>query len=106
GSGVAVITVSHSGSTVETVLATRLAKEAGAKIIGITRPRQTPLQRPRHVGRPTHPKEDRHRPQALSNPPAQRGAAHPPGSCRPSADPKGSVSKLQLSAQVIAEKRY
>jgi RpiR family carbohydrate utilization transcriptional regulator len=37
GPEVAVITISHSGSTVETVLATRFAKEAGAHTIGISR---------------------------------------------------------------------
>ena len=41
----AVITVSHSGSTIETVLATKLAREAGAHTIGIARLGKSPLER-------------------------------------------------------------
>lgn len=41
---VAVITISHSGSTIETVGATRLAKEAGAKTICVTNYGKSPIQ--------------------------------------------------------------
>src|SRR5262249_59062395 len=43
GPDVAVVTVSHSGSTHETVTATRLAKEAGAPPNFITKHRRPPL---------------------------------------------------------------
>jgi RpiR family transcriptional regulator, carbohydrate utilization regulator len=41
---VAVVTISHSGSTIETVEATRLAKAAGAKTICITNYGKSPIQ--------------------------------------------------------------
>jgi DNA-binding MurR/RpiR family transcriptional regulator len=41
---VAVVVISHSGSTVETVDAMRLAKEAGAKTICITNYGKSPIQ--------------------------------------------------------------
>ncbi len=44
GPDVAVLTVSHSGSTHETVTATRLAKEAGASTICITNFGKSPIQ--------------------------------------------------------------
>jgi DNA-binding MurR/RpiR family transcriptional regulator len=40
---VAVITISHSGSTIETLTATRLAKEAGATTIAVTNFGKSPL---------------------------------------------------------------
>jgi DNA-binding MurR/RpiR family transcriptional regulator len=66
GPEVAVITLSHSGSTVETVLATRLAKAAGAKTIGITRLGKSPLQRYCDVMLPTVANQTRYRPEAMS----------------------------------------
>ncbi len=44
GPDVAVLTISHSGATVETVTATRLAKEAGARTIVITNYARSPIQ--------------------------------------------------------------
>src|SRR5690606_18533765 len=43
GPNVAVLTISHSGSTVETLTATQLAKEAGATTIAITNFGKSPL---------------------------------------------------------------
>ncbi|HEY4077902.1 MAG TPA: MurR/RpiR family transcriptional regulator [Rhizomicrobium sp.] len=44
GPGVAVLTVSHSGATHETVMATKLAKAAGAKTVVITNHARSPIQ--------------------------------------------------------------
>src|SRR5690606_24474744 len=44
GPRVATLTISHSGSTHETLAATRLAKEAGAKTICITNYGKSPIQ--------------------------------------------------------------
>lgn len=44
GPDVAVLTISHSGATLETVTATRLAKEAGARTIVITNYARSPIQ--------------------------------------------------------------
>lgn len=106
GPDVTVITVSHSGSTVETVLATRLAKEAGAKVVGITRLGRSPLQRHCDVVLHTVAKETRYRPEAMSSRVAQLAIVDTLVSCCALADPAQSVAKLQLSARVIAEKRY
>ena len=106
GAEVAVVTVSHSGSTVETVLATRLAKEAGAKIIGITRLGKSQLQRYCDVVLHTVANETRYRPEAMSSRVAQLAIVDTLVSCCALANPKRAVANLQLSARVIAEKRY
>ena len=106
GPGASVVTISHSGSTVETVLATRLAKEAGAKIIGITRLGKSPLQRYCNVVLHTVANETRYRPEAMSSRVAQLAIVDTLVSCCALANPKRSIANLQLSARVIAEKRY
>lgn len=106
GAEVAVITVSHSGSTVETLLATRLAKEAGAQTIGITGFGKSPLQRYCDVVLHTVANETRYRPEAMSSRVAQLAIVDTLVSCCALADPEKSVARLQQSAQVIAEKRY
>jgi RpiR family transcriptional regulator, carbohydrate utilization regulator len=106
GPKVAVITVSHSGSTVETVLATRLAKKAGAKVIGITRLGKSPLQRYCDIVLHTVANETRYRPEAMSSRVAQLAIVDTLVSCCALADPRRSVSNLQRSARVIAEKRF
>jgi RpiR family carbohydrate utilization transcriptional regulator len=106
GPDVTVITVSHSGSTIETVLATRLAKEAGAKVVGVTRLGRSPLQRYCDVVLHTVANETRYRPEAMSSRVAQLAIVDTLVSCCALADPTQSVAKLQLSARVIAEKRY
>ena len=106
GPGVAVITVSHSGSTVETVLATRLAKESGAKTIGITRLGKAPLQRYCDVVIHTVANETKFRPEAMSSRVAQLAIIDTLVSCVALADSGRSVANLQRSAHVIAEKRY
>ena len=106
GPGASVVTISHSGSTVETVLATQLAKEAGAKIIGITRLGKSPLQRYCNVVLHTVANETRYRPQAMSSRVAQLAIVDTLVSCCALANPKRSIANLQLSARVIAEKRY
>jgi DNA-binding MurR/RpiR family transcriptional regulator len=106
GPGVAVITVSHSGSTVETVLATRLAKESGAKTIGITRLGKAPLQRYCDVVIHTVANETKFRPEAMSSRVAQLAIIDTLVSCCALADSARSVANLQRSAHAIAEKRY
>lgn len=103
---VAVITVSHSGSTTETVLATRLAKEAHALTIGITRLGKSPLQRYCDVVLHTVAKETRFRPEAMSSRVAQLAIIDTLVSCCALADADRSIANLQRSARVIAEKRY
>jgi len=105
-SEVATITVSHSGSTVETVLATRLAQEAGAKTIGITRLGKSPLARHCDVVLHTVANETRYRPEAMSSRVAQLAIIDTLVSCCALGSPEHSAEKLQLSARVLSEKRF
>jgi RpiR family carbohydrate utilization transcriptional regulator len=103
---VAVVTISHSGSTVETVLATRLAHQAGARTIGITRLGKAPLQRHCEVVLHTAANETKYRPEAMSSRVAQLAIVDTLVSCCALSDPKRSVANLELSARVLAEKRF
>lgn len=64
---VAVITISHSGATLETVAATRLAKEAGAKTIVITNFARSPVQAFAEVVLFTMARETRFRTEAMTS---------------------------------------
>ena len=105
-SGTAVVTVSHSGSTQETVLATELAKKAGARTIGITRMGKSPLARHCDVVLHTIANETRYRPEAMSSRVAQLAIIDTLVSCCALADAKRSIARLQLSARVLASKRF
>lgn len=105
-SSVAVVTISHSGSTVETVLSTRLAHEAGARTICITRLGKSPLQRYCDVVLHTAAEETKFRPEAMSSRIAQLAIIDVLVSGVALLNPKQSVSKIEKSMRVIAEKRY
>src|SRR5579871_1247437 len=64
---VATITVSHSGSTLETIEATKLAKEAGARTICITNFGKSPIQAYTDVVLHTMAKETRFRTEAMTS---------------------------------------
>ncbi len=64
---VTVLTVSHSGSTHETVASTRLAKEAGAKTICITNYGKSPIQNYADVVLYTMARETRFRTEAMTS---------------------------------------
>lgn len=105
-SGTAIVTISHSGSTRETVLATELAKEAGARTIGITRMGKSPLSRHCDIVLHTIANETRYRPEAMSSRVAQLAIIDTLVSCCALADARRSISRLQLSARVLAAKRF
>jgi RpiR family transcriptional regulator, carbohydrate utilization regulator len=67
GADVTVLTVSHSGSTHETVAATRLAKDAGAKTICITNYGKSPIQSYADVVLYTMARETRFRTEAMTS---------------------------------------
>lgn len=100
------ITISHSGSTVETVLAARVAKERGARTIGITRLGRSPLQRFCDVVLHTVANETKYRPEAMSSRVAQLAIIDVLVSAVALRDPGTSVENLERSARIIAEKRY
>lgn len=105
-SSTAVVTISHSGSTRETVLATRLAREAGARTIGITKLGKSPLARYCDIVLHTIANETLYRPEAMSSRVAQLALIDTLVSCCALADAKRSVAKLELSARIIAGKRF
>ncbi|MGY4303896.1 RpiR family carbohydrate utilization transcriptional regulator [Bradyrhizobium sp. USDA 4369] len=106
GPGVATVTVSHSGSTVETVLATRLAQAAGARTIGITRLGKSPLAAHCEVLLYTVANETRYRPEAMSSRVAQLAIIDTLVSCCALTDTERSVERLQHAARILSEKRY
>lgn len=71
GQGVATLTVSHSGSTHETLAATRLAKEAGATTISITSFGRPPIMRHSDIVLTTAARETRFRTEAMTRRMAQ-----------------------------------
>lgn len=64
---VAVLTISHSGATHETVAATRLAREAGAKTIVITNFARSPIQAYADIVLFTMARETRFRTEAMTS---------------------------------------
>ncbi len=106
GPDVATVTVSHSGSTVETVLATRLAQAAGARTIGITRLGKSPLAAHCEVLLYTVANETRYRPEAMSSRVAQLAIIDTLVSCCALTDTERSVDRLQHAARILSEKRY
>jgi RpiR family carbohydrate utilization transcriptional regulator len=63
----AIITISHSGSTLETLAATRIAKEAGAKVIVITGYKRSPIQKVADVVLQTLARETKFRTEAMTS---------------------------------------
>lgn len=106
GPEVATITISHSGSTVETVLATRLAREAGARTIGITRLGKSPLAAHCEVLLHTMANETRYRPEAMSSRVAQLAIIDTLVSCCALTDTARAVDRLERSARILSEKRF
>jgi RpiR family transcriptional regulator, carbohydrate utilization regulator len=106
GVDVTTITVSHSGSTMETVLATRLAKESGSRTVGITRLGKSPLSRYCDVVLHTVANETRFRPEAMSSRVAQLAIIDTLVSCCAIADPDTTIPQLERSARILSEKRY
>jgi DNA-binding MurR/RpiR family transcriptional regulator len=102
----AVVTISHSGSTTETVLATRLARQAGARTIGITRLAKSPLARHCEIVLHTVANETRYRPEAMSSRVAQLALIDTLVSCCALADAGRSIANLELSARILAGKRF
>lgn len=104
--GVAVLTVSHSGSTVETVAAMRLAKEAGAATICITNLGKSPVQAFTDVVLTTNARETQFRTEAMTSRIAQLCIVDALIACLALADYDHSVATIQQTFGVLSEKRY
>jgi DNA-binding MurR/RpiR family transcriptional regulator len=106
GPDVATLTISHSGSTYETVLATRLAKEAGAHTICVTNYGKSPIQPFADVLLYTMAHETRFRTEAMTSRLAQLAIIDTLIACLALADYDTSVATLKSTFDVLSLKRY
>ena len=83
-----------------------LAREAGARTIGITRMGKSPLARYCDIVLHTVANETRYRPEAMSSRVAQLALIDTLVSCCALGDARRSISRLELSARIIAAKRF
>lgn len=106
GPEVTVLTVSHSGSTVETVTAQRLAKEAGARTICITNLGKSPIQKHSDVILSTNARETKFRTEAMTSRIAQLCIVDALIACLALANHDEAVASIQHTFDVLSEKRY
>ncbi len=106
GPTVAVLTVSHSGSTHETVMATRLAKEAGARTICITNYGKSPMQAFSDIVLYTRARETNFRTEAMTSRIAQLAIVDALIACLALADYDDSVNTLCRAFDVLSIKRF
>jgi DNA-binding MurR/RpiR family transcriptional regulator len=102
---VAVITISHSGSTVETLTATRLAKEAGATTIAITNFGKSPLMVHTDIVLNTLARETQFRTEAMTSRIAQLAIIDALIACLALADYDRSVATIGKTFEVLSTKR-
>ncbi|WP_174254908.1 MurR/RpiR family transcriptional regulator [Acidisphaera sp. S103] len=103
---VAVITVSHSGSTHETVTATRLAHEAGARTICITNFGKSPIQAYADVVLYTMARETEFRTEAMTSRIAQLSIVDTLIACLAMANYDKAVETIRRTFEVLSVKRF
>ena len=103
---VTTITVSHSGSTQETIAATKLAKEAGARTICITNYGKSPIQAFADIVLYTMAKETQFRTEAMTSRIAQLGIADALIACLALSDYNKAVKTIRHTFDVLSIKRY
>jgi RpiR family carbohydrate utilization transcriptional regulator len=106
GPDVAVLTVSHSGSTHETVTATRLAKQAGATTICITNYGKSPLLAHTDIVLHTMARETQFRTEAMTSRIAQLAIVDALIACLALATYDRAVDTISRTFEVLADKRY
>jgi len=106
GPEVAVLTISHSGSTHETVTATRLAKEAGAHTICITNFGKSPIQAFSDVVLLTMARETQFRTEAMTSRLAQLAIIDVLIACLSLADYERAVKTIRHTFEILSLKRY
>lgn len=104
--GVAVLTVSHSGSTHETIASTRLAKQAGARTICITNYGKSPIQAHADVVLYTMAKETRFRTEAMASRIAQLGIIDALIACLALATYDKAIDTIKQTFDVLSIKRF
>jgi DNA-binding MurR/RpiR family transcriptional regulator len=103
---VAVLTVSHSGATHETVAATRLAKEAGACTICITNFGRSPIYRYADIVLETMARETQFRTEAMTSRIAQLAIVDTLIAALALASYDRSVDTIQRTFNVLSAKRF
>lgn len=103
---VAVLTISHSGATHETVAATRLAKEAGARTIVITNFARSPIQAYADVVLFTMARETRFRTEAMTSRIAQLCVVDALIAALALDDYDRSTETLRQTFEVLSIKRF
>lgn len=106
GPDVAVITISHSGSTHETVTATRLAKEAGATAICITNYGKSPLLAYADIVLHTMARETQFRTEAMTSRIAQLAIIDALIACLALATYDKALATIGKTFDVLSTKRY
>ncbi|RUT31441.1 MurR/RpiR family transcriptional regulator [Arsenicitalea aurantiaca] len=105
GPEVAVLTISHSGSTQETLAATRIAKEAGATTIAITNFGKSPLLAHTDIVLNTLARETQFRTEAMTSRIAQLAIVDALIACLALADYDRALSTINSTFEVLTAKR-
>lgn len=106
GPDVAVLTISHSGSTNETLASTRLAHEAGAKTVVITNFGRSPIQAFANIVLFTMARETRFRTEAMTSRIAQLCLIDALIAALALADYERSTEVLKQTFDVLSIKRF
>ena len=106
GPRVATLTVSHSGSTHETLAATRLAKEAGATTICITNFGKSPIQAYTDIVLYTMARETQFRTEAMTSRIAQLAVVDALIAGLALRDYEGAAATIRRTSEVLSIKRY
>lgn len=106
GPQVATLTISHSGSTHETLTATRLAKEAGATTICITNYGKSPLAAHADIVLHTMARETRFRTEAMTSRIAQLALVDALVACLGLATYDKAVATIRKTFDVLSVKRF
>lgn len=105
GPGVTTLTVSHSGSTHETLSATRLAKEAGATTISITSFARSPIIRYSDIVLTTMARETQFRTEAMTSRIAQLAIVDALIACIAMSDYDRAVENITRTFDTLSIKR-
>lgn len=106
GPDVAVLTISHSGATIETVAATRLAKEAGAKTVVVTNFARSPIQAYADIVLFTMARETKFRTEAMTSRIAQLCVVDALIAALALADYDNATETLRNTFDVLSIKRF
>jgi DNA-binding MurR/RpiR family transcriptional regulator len=106
GPDVAILTISHSGATHETVTSTQLAKAAGAKTVVITNFARSPIQASADVTLFTMARETKFRTEAMTSRIAQLCVIDALIAALALADYDRATETLQQTFEVLSIKRF